>query len=75
MARRTITLDQKIEKAKKAVIQTKTRYEAAQEELNTLLKKKRDKDNQALINAFTNGNKTIDEVIDFINGKIEAAEE
>lgn len=75
MARRAITLDQKIEKAKKSVIQAKTKYEAAQEELNALLKKKRDMDNQKLIKAFTNGDKTIDEVIDFINGKTELEEE
>ena len=75
MARRAITLDQKIEKAKKSVIQAKTKYEAAQEELNALLKKKRDMDNQKLIKAFTNGDKTIDEVIGFINGKTELEEE
>lgn len=75
MARRSLTLDQKIEKAKKTVIQAKTRYDAAQEELNTLLKKKRDQDNQKLIKAFTDGDKTIDEVIGFINGKTETEEE
>lgn len=75
MARRALTLDQKIEKAKKKVIQTKSKYEAAQEELNVLLKKKRDMDNQELIKAFSNSNKTIDEVIDFINGNTEAVEE
>ena len=64
-----------MKKQRKRSFRQKTRYDAAQEELNTLLKKKRDQDNQKLIKAFTDGDKTIDEVIGFINGKTETEEE
>ena len=40
--RKTITLDEKIEKAQTAVFQTKEKYDAAVEELNKLLKKKQE---------------------------------
>jgi len=39
-ARKTITLDEKIEKAQDAVEKTKARYDAAVQELRALLEKK-----------------------------------
>ena len=40
--RRTITLDEKIEKAQEAVSQAKDKYDTAVEELNKLLKKRQE---------------------------------
>ena len=47
--RRTITLDEKIEKAQQAVFQAKDKYDAAMEELNKLQKKKQELQKQELL--------------------------
>lgn len=52
MARRKITLDEKIENAQATVFQTKDKYDAAVAELNELLKKKKELDSQKLVKAF-----------------------
>ncbi len=50
--RRTITLDEKIEKAQQAVFQAKDKYDAAMEELNKLQKKKQELQKQELLKAI-----------------------
>ena len=50
--RRTITLDEKIEKAQAAVFQAKDKYDAAVEELNKLQKKKQELQKQELLKAI-----------------------
>jgi hypothetical protein len=42
MARRSISIEEKISKQKQVVVQAKDKYEAALGELDALLKKKRD---------------------------------
>lgn len=73
--RRTITLDEKIEKAQDAVFRAKDKYDSAVAELNKLLQKKKELDNQELIKAFEGSSKTLDEVIAFMNGKADPEEE
>ena len=75
MARRKITLDEKIENAQVTVFQTKDKYDAAVAELNELLKKKKELDSQKLVKAFENSSKTLDEVIAFLEGKADSDEE
>ncbi|MDY6307848.1 MAG: hypothetical protein SPL71_07305 [Oribacterium sp.] len=48
--RRTITLDEKIEKAQQAVFQAKDKYDSAMEDLNKLQKKKQELQKQELLN-------------------------
>jgi hypothetical protein len=50
--RRTIPLDEKIEKAQELVFQIKDKYDAAVEELNKLIKKKQEFQRQELFKTI-----------------------
>ncbi len=67
MARKSISIEEKISKQKQVVVQAKDKYEAALGELDALLKKKRDLQSKELINAFHNSNKSLEEILAFIN--------
>ena len=66
--RRTISLDEKIEKAQAAVLQAKDKYDAAVEELNILLKKKRDLQKQELLRAIEESPRSYEEIMAFLAG-------
>ena len=67
MARRTISLDEKIEKARTNVIAAKQKYDAALDELEKLLTKRKEQDDKKLLAAYHAGDKSADEIITFIN--------
>ena len=69
MARRTISLDEKIRKQKEVVSAAKDKYDAALNELNHLIKKKQDLQGKELLNAFVKSDKSLDEILAFMNGK------
>lgn len=69
MARRTITIDEKIEKAEAAVVASKAKYDAALDELEKLVAKRKAQDDKKLIAAYHDGDKSLDEIIAFIQGK------
>lgn len=73
--RRTITLDEKIEKAQQAVFQAKDRYDAAMEELNKLQKKKQELQRQELLKAIEASPRSYDEIIKFLAGESDPDEE
>ena len=66
MARRTITIDEKIEKAEAAVITAKAKYEATLDELEKLVTKRKEIDDKKVLEAYHAGRKTADEIIAFI---------
>ena len=66
MARRVVTLEEKIEKAQINVAETKVKYDKAVDELEKLLTKR--KDNKQLLEAFSKSEKTLAEVIEFLQG-------
>lgn len=66
--RRTISLDEKIEKAQAAVFQAKDRYDAAVEELNKLQKKKLELQKQELLKAIEESAKSYEEIMAFLVG-------
>lgn len=66
MARRTITIDEKIEKAEAAVIAAKAKYEATLDELEKLVTKRKEIDDKKVLEAYHAGRKTADEIIAFI---------
>ena len=68
MARNTITLDEKIEKAQAKVTATKKRYDATVKELEKLLTKRQERDNKKLLEEFTESDKTLAEVMAFLRG-------
>ena len=73
--RRTITLDEKIEKAQEVVFQTKDKYDAAVEELNKLLQKKQELQRKELLKAIEISQRSYDEIIKFLAGEPDPDEE
>lgn len=68
MARRVVTLEEKIEKAQINVAETKAKYDKAVDELEKLLTKRKERDNKQLLEAFSKSEKTLAEVIEFLQG-------
>lgn len=66
MARRTVSLDEKIKKAEATVIALKAKYDAALDELEKLVTKRKQLEDKKVLEAYHNGGKTADEIIAFI---------
>ena len=75
MARRTVSLDEKIERAQAEVVSAKERYDRALDELEKLLTKRQELENKELIKAFTASNKSLAEVVAFLNGNSDVINE
>lgn len=69
MARRSISLDEKIEQQKKVVFQLKDRYDAAVAELDRLQQKRNELRNKELLKAFASSHRSYEEVLAFLNAK------
>lgn len=69
MARRVITLDEKIRKAEAAVVTAKAKYDDALDELKKLVEKRKQQDDKKVLDAYHAGDKTADEIVEFIVGK------
>ena len=66
MARRVVTLDEKIRKAEAAVAAAKANYDAALDELEKLVTKRKQLDDKKVLEAYHAGDKTADEIVAFI---------
>lgn len=69
MARRSISIDEKIEKARVSVSRAKDRYDSALEELKQLMEKKDEQKKAELISIIEDGGLSYDEIIDLIKTK------
>ena len=69
MARRTITIDEKIEKAEAAVAEAKKKYDAALDELENLVTRKKQLDEKRILDAYHASNKTAEEIMAFLNSE------
>ncbi len=69
MARRTITIDEKIERAQKEVIRAKKKYETAVNELKELQERKKEIQSKELMNAFQASNRSFEEIIAFLKSE------
>lgn len=67
MARRVISLDEKIEKAQAAVLAAKEKYDAALDELEKLVARKKQQDDKRVLEAYHAGDKSAEEIINIIN--------
>ena len=67
MARRKISIDDKIEQQKLVVSKVKDRYEAELEQLNQLMKKRDELRNKELLQAIEQSKRSFEEIIDFLN--------
>ncbi len=66
MARRTISIDEKIKNQKEVVFALKDKYEAAVEELNKLIQKKKELQNKELMKAIEGSSKSMEEILEFL---------
>ena len=66
MARRVISLDEKIEKAQVAVVSAKEKYDSAVAALENLLSKRREIESKELLKAFAASERSYDEVMVFL---------
>ena len=71
MARRTITIDEKIKSAEAEVLNAKAKYDAAVEKLDALIVKKREIESKELLKAFEKSDRSLEEILAFL-GKTEA---
>ena len=69
MARRSISIDEKIDRQKAVVLAIKKKYDAALAELDALQQKKKELQGEELLKAFANSNRSLDEVISFMHGQ------
>lgn len=66
MARRKISIDDRIEQQKQAVSKAKDRYEVELEQLNQLMKKRDELCNKELLQAIEHSNRSFEEIMDFL---------
>ena len=66
MARRKISIDDRIEQQKLVVSKAKDRYEAELEELNQLMKNRDELRNKELLQAIEHSNRSFEEIMDFL---------
>lgn len=69
MARNTISLDEKIEKAEAVVLAAKARYDKALDELEKLVTKKKQLEDKRILEAYHESDKTADEIVAFLLSK------
>lgn len=66
MARRSISIEEKIQQQKEVVSKAKDKYEAALEELEKLMKKRDEIRNKEILDAFATSSKSYDEIMAFL---------
>ncbi len=69
MARRKISIDEKIEKQKEVVFALKDKYDAALAELDALMQQKKEMQKKELLEAIDHSDKSIDEILAFVTEK------
>ena len=69
MARRVITIDERIEKQTAEVTKAKKKYDEELDKLNTLIEKKKEMERKELLEAFSKSSRTCAEIMDFLNTK------
>ncbi len=69
MARRVITIDEKIEKQTAEVTKVKKKYDEELDKLNTLIEKKKEMERKELLEAFSKSSRTYSEIMNFLNTK------
>ena len=66
MARKSISLDEKIEKAEAAVRVAKAKYDKALDELKVLVDKRKQLDDKKVLEAYHASDKSLEEIIAFL---------
>ena len=66
MARRIVSLDEKIEKAEAVMLAAKAKYDKALDEMEKLVEKRKKQNDKKIIDAYHASTKTAEEIIAFI---------
>ena len=75
MAGRKQTIEDKIKEAEAVVIKAKEKYDSALEELNRLVKNKKEMESRELMQAYEKSNRTFEEVLTFLGGSLSKTED
>ena len=67
--RRQMSLEDRIKKAETALIRAKEKYDVAAENLNRLVKKKKELESKELMQAYEKSDRSLEEVLAFLQGK------
>lgn len=66
--RKQSTIEDRIKKAEVVLIKAKEKYDAALENLNRLVKKKKEMESKELMQAYEKSDRSIEEVLAFLRG-------
>ena len=69
MARRTMAIDEKIERAQREVIKAKEKYDAAVNELKELQERRKEVQSKELMEAFQESRRSYEEIIAFLKSE------
>ena len=66
--RKQSTIEDRIKKAEEVLVKAKEKYDAALENLNRLVKKKKEMESRELMQAYEKSDRSIEEVLAFLRG-------
>ena len=69
MARKPLDIKVRLERQEKKIIQLRKQLEEAQNKYDELLKEQKEEDKKKLLAAYDKSKRSLDEIIDFMNGK------
>ena len=69
MARRTMTIEEKIERAQREVIKAKEKYDAAVNELKELQERRKEVQSKELMEAFQESRRSYEEIIAYLKSE------
>lgn len=69
MARRKLDVNVRLERQEKKILRIKAELEEEQKVYEELLKEKKEEDKKKLFEAYQKSRRSLEEVIDFMNGK------
>ena len=69
MARRVITIEEKIEKQTAEVTKAKKKYDEEVDKLHILIEKKKEMESKELLEAFSKSSRTYSEIMNYLNSK------
>ncbi len=69
MARRSVSIEEKIERQKPVVSAAKEKYDTALAELNMLYQKRKELQSKELLVAFAESDRSLEEIVEFMKKK------
>ena len=73
--RKQSIIEDRIKKAETVLVKAKEKYDAALENLNRLVKKKKEMESRELMQAYEKSDRSIEEVLEFLRGSASGDED